>query len=61
MRAMASSDARAHLYETFEQVVADREPVVVTRCGRESVVILALDEYEAMLAGLASVPCGVEG
>ncbi|MEY9859574.1 prevent-host-death family protein [Catenulispora sp. GAS73] len=58
---MSSSDARAHLTETFERVVADREPVIVTRSGRGPVVILALDEYEAMLAELASAPYGTEG
>jgi len=48
MRVIASSDARADLAGTLNRVVDDREPVVVTRGGREPVVILALDDYEAM-------------
>ena len=54
MRIIAASEARAHLAEVMNLVVADREPAVLTRNGgREPVVIVSLDDYQAMMAALA--------
>lgn len=48
MRTMTYSESRAHYAETLNRVVDDREEVVVTRAGREPVVIVALSDYESL-------------
>jgi antitoxin YefM len=48
MRTMTYSESRAHYAETLNSVVDDREEVVVTRAGREPVVIVALDDYQSL-------------
>jgi antitoxin YefM len=42
------SDARQGLAKLMDSVVSDRRPVVVTRRGAGAVVMLALEEYQAM-------------
>jgi antitoxin YefM len=42
------SDARQGLAKLMDSVVEDRRPIVVTRRGAGAVVMLALDEYQAM-------------
>ncbi|MGH3545937.1 MAG: type II toxin-antitoxin system Phd/YefM family antitoxin, partial [Mycobacteriales bacterium] len=48
MKVMTYSQSRAHYAETLNAVIDDREEVVITRAGHESVVIIPLDEYESM-------------
>ncbi|NED80129.1 type II toxin-antitoxin system prevent-host-death family antitoxin [Streptomyces sp. SID11233] len=48
MRTMTYTESRARYAETLDAVVDDREEVIVTRAGREPVVIVALDDYRAM-------------
>ncbi|MGI8648088.1 MAG: type II toxin-antitoxin system prevent-host-death family antitoxin [Acidimicrobiales bacterium] len=48
MKVMTYSQSRAHYAETLDSVIDDREEVVITRAGHESVVIIPLDEYESM-------------
>lgn len=48
MRIMSYSESRAHYAETLDSVVNDREEVVITRAGREPVVIVSLDDYESL-------------
>ncbi|MCC8477107.1 type II toxin-antitoxin system prevent-host-death family antitoxin [Streptomyces globisporus] len=48
MRTMTYTESRAKYAETLSSVVDDREEVVVTRVGHESVLIVALDEYESL-------------
>ncbi|WKX72234.1 type II toxin-antitoxin system Phd/YefM family antitoxin [Streptomyces sp. XD-27] len=48
MRTMSFGESLANYAETLDAVVNDREEVVVTRGGREPVVIVALDEYESL-------------
>ncbi|WP_420034865.1 type II toxin-antitoxin system Phd/YefM family antitoxin [Streptomyces sp. cg28] len=48
MRTMTYTESRAKYAETLNAVVDDREEVIVTRAGREPVVIVALDEYESL-------------
>ena len=48
MKTISFSESRKHYAETLDSVVNDREEVVVTRAGRDPVVILALDEYESL-------------
>jgi len=42
------SDTRAHYAETPDTVLDDREEVVITRAGREPVVIVCLADYESL-------------
>jgi antitoxin YefM len=48
MRTMSYSESRAHYAETLDAVVNNREEVVITRAGHESVVIVSLDDYESL-------------
>lgn len=48
MRTMSYSESRANYAETLNRVVDDREEVIITRAGHESVVIVALDDYESL-------------
>lgn len=48
MRTMTYSESRANYAETLNSVVEDREEVIVTRAGRDPVVIVALDDYQSL-------------
>ncbi len=48
MRTMTYSQSRANYAETLNAVVDDREEVVITRTGREPVVIVSLADYESL-------------
>ena len=48
MRTMSYSESRARYAETLNAVVDDREEVVITRAGRDAVVMVALDDYESL-------------
>jgi antitoxin YefM len=48
MRTMTYSESRAHYAEVLNSVVDNREEVVITRAGHEPVVIVSLDDYEAL-------------
>lgn len=48
MRSMSYSESRARYAETLNAVVDDRQEVVITRAGRESVVLVPLDDYESL-------------
>jgi len=43
MKIMTYTESRARYAEVLDQVVNDREEIVITRQGHESVVIIALD------------------
>jgi antitoxin YefM len=45
---MTYSESRAKYAETLNAVVDNREEVVITRTGREPVVIVSLHEYESL-------------
>jgi antitoxin YefM len=45
---MSYSQSRAHYAEVLDSVVDDREEIVITRAGKEPVVIVSLDDYESM-------------
>ena len=49
MKIMTYTEARARYAEVLDQAVNDREEIVITRQGHESVVIMALDEYESLM------------
>ncbi len=48
MRTMTYSESRAKYAETLNAVVDDREEVVITRAGHDPVVIVSLEDYEAL-------------
>lgn len=48
MRTMTYSDSRAHYAEVLDSVVDDREEVIITRNGKESAVIVSLDDYNSL-------------
>lgn len=48
MKTMSYTESRARYAEVLDGVTNDREEVIITRAGHESVVIVALDEYESL-------------
>ncbi|MGH3564169.1 MAG: type II toxin-antitoxin system Phd/YefM family antitoxin [Mycobacterium sp.] len=48
MKTMTYSASRANFAATLDAVLDDREEVVITRSGKEPVVMVALDDYEAL-------------
>ncbi len=48
MGALNYSDFRANLKAVMARVVADREPVLVTRPNAESIVVVSLADWSAM-------------
>jgi len=48
MEAITYSHARSHLAETMEQVCDDHAPVIITRKHQRSVVMLSLEDYQAL-------------
>ncbi|ADH70837.1 MULTISPECIES: type II toxin-antitoxin system Phd/YefM family antitoxin [Nocardiopsis] len=48
MKTMSYSESRENYAATLDSVVNDREEVVITRVGHESVVMMALSEYESL-------------
>jgi antitoxin YefM len=48
MDAITYSAARANLAKTMDRVCEDHEPVIITRNGEQSVVMLSLDDFKAL-------------
>lgn len=48
MDAIAYSAARANLAKTMDRVCEDHEPLIITRNGEQSVVMVSLDDYKAL-------------
>jgi antitoxin YefM len=48
MDAITYSSARANLAKTMDRVCNDHEPLIITRNGEQSVVIVSLDDYKAL-------------
>jgi antitoxin YefM len=40
--------ARAHLAKTMDEVCENHEPVIITRSGESSVVMIALEDYKSL-------------
>lgn len=49
MSSTTYTDARARLAELLDQVIEDREPIVITRRGHEPVALIAADELESLI------------
>lgn len=48
MDAITYSHARSHLAETMEKVCDDHAPVIITRQHQRSVVMISLENYQAL-------------
>lgn len=48
MDAISYTAARQNLAKTMEKVCRDHAPVIVTRKSKNSVVIISLEDYEAL-------------
>ncbi|BBO75215.1 antitoxin [Desulfosarcina widdelii] len=48
MKAITYTTARQNLAKTMENVCRDHAPMIVTRKSSESVVIMSLEDYEAL-------------
>ena len=49
MKAITYSAARENLAATMQTVCDDREPVIITRKRDQAVVMISLEDYEAMV------------
>ncbi|MBI1731307.1 MAG: YoeB-YefM toxin-antitoxin system antitoxin YefM [Gammaproteobacteria bacterium] len=48
MATISYSEARSKLAETMEKVCEDHAPIIITRKNSRSVVMMSLDDYEAL-------------
>lgn len=48
MKALSYTAARSNLAKTMERICDDHEPVVITRRNEHSIVMLSLEDYEAL-------------
>lgn len=48
MKTMSYTESRARYAEVLDSVINDREEIVITRAGRDSVVMVSLDDYESL-------------
>jgi len=48
MDSISYTTARANLAKTMDSVCESHEPVIITRSGQESVVMLSLDDYNSL-------------
>jgi len=48
MRALTYTTVRQNLAKTIDRVIDDHEPIIVTKKNDRAVVMIALEDYEAM-------------
>lgn len=48
MKAISYASARSNLAKTMERICDDHEAVIITRKNERSVVMLSLEDYEAL-------------
>ena len=48
MDAISYTRARSHLAETMDKVCDDHAPVIITRKNQRSVVMMSLEDYQAL-------------
>ena len=48
MKTMTYSESRANYAATLDAVLDDREEVVITRAGKDPVVIVSLEDYQSL-------------
>jgi antitoxin YefM len=49
MKTVSYTKARSELARTMQEVIDDHAPVIITRQDKDSVVMLSLADYEAMV------------
>jgi len=49
MNSITYTEAREKLAETIKKVCEDHDPLIITRKRENSVVMIALDDYEALV------------
>ncbi len=48
MQVLSLTEVRNNFKEIFEKVFYDKEEVIIHRKGRENIVLISLDEYNAL-------------
>ncbi len=48
MTAITYTAARANLAKTMDRVIDDHDPIIITRNSDQSVVLLSLEDYQAL-------------
>jgi antitoxin YefM len=48
MDTITYTKARSHLAKTMDQVIESHEPLIITRSGEASVVMLSLEDYKSL-------------
>ena len=48
MEAISYTNARSNLAKTMEKVCEDHDPVIITRRNESSVVMMSLEDYQAL-------------
>ncbi|SER94808.1 type II toxin-antitoxin system Phd/YefM family antitoxin [Corynebacterium cystitidis] len=48
MKTISFTESRNNYAAVMDSVIDDREPVVITRTGRDPVVMIALDDYNSL-------------
>jgi antitoxin YefM len=48
MKTMSYSESRANYAAALDAVLDNREEIVITRAGKDPVVMVALDDYESL-------------
>ncbi|WP_076999962.1 type II toxin-antitoxin system Phd/YefM family antitoxin [Variovorax sp. KK3] len=48
MNAITYTSARANLAKTMDRVCDDHEPLIITRNGEQSVVMLSLEDFQSL-------------
>jgi len=48
MQVLSLTEARNNIKEVFESVYEDNEEIIIHRKGRESVIVISLDEYNGL-------------
>ncbi|MDQ3763230.1 MAG: type II toxin-antitoxin system prevent-host-death family antitoxin [Actinomycetota bacterium] len=48
MKTMSYSESRARYAEVLDSVIDDREEIVITRAGRDPVVMVSLEDYQSL-------------
>lgn len=48
MDTITSTKARAHLAKAMDRVCQSHEPLIITRSGKASVVMISLEDYQSL-------------
>ena len=48
MNAITYSHARENLARTISEICVSHDPVIITKKGKESVIMMSLEDYESM-------------